>query len=193
MASVICEIPIDLFISRKRRLGFTHGDLMFTDGSGKLIFRLLDNRSSSSSSTTITTKDKSKRSPRVVQLLDDKGNPIFSISRNDVGWQGCRGDSKDVIFEVKKTLQSFWRREVEVFLGSDSSGGFNSILKMRGFPFQRSCTIYEGNSVVGQTSLMYKLGMAIVRRRRFRLTIFPGSIDHALLVALIVIYYQGNI
>ncbi|PIA58084.1 hypothetical protein AQUCO_00500191v1 [Aquilegia coerulea] len=194
--SVICEIPIDLFISRKRRLGFTHGDLTFTDGSGNLIFRLLDHHRSSSSSITsiITTKDKiKKRSPHVFQLVDSKGNPLISISRNDVGWQGCKGDSKELIFEAKKTLQSFRRREVEVFLGSDSSGGLNSSLKMRGFPYQRSCTIYEGNSVVGQTSLMYKLGMAIVGRRRFRLTIFPGTIDHALLVALIVIFYNGSI
>lgn len=43
-----------------------------------------------------------------------------------------------------------------------------------------------------QTSLMYKLGKAFVGRCKFRLTIFPGSGDHAVVMALIVIFFDGR-
>ncbi|KAG7037029.1 Protein LURP-one-related 7 [Cucurbita argyrosperma subsp. argyrosperma] len=64
---------------------------------------------------------------------------------------------------------------------------------MKGFPFQRSCTVYKGNAIVAQTSLMHKLHQICVRRGRFRLTIFPGTVDPSLIVALIVIFFDGRI
>ncbi|PQQ19148.1 protein LURP-one-related 7 [Prunus yedoensis var. nudiflora] len=92
-------------------------------------------------------------------LLDAAGNPLFALCRNDKGcWQGYKG--------------------------ADSTCDF----KVKGFPYQRSCTIYVGNDIVAQTSLMYKLHQLFPKRGKFRLTIFPGSVHHALLAALIVIF-----
>uniref|UniRef100_A0A803PV45 Reverse transcriptase domain-containing protein n=1 Tax=Cannabis sativa TaxID=3483 RepID=A0A803PV45_CANSA len=48
-----------------------------------------------------------------------------------------------------------------------------------------------GNAIRVMTSLMYKLNQIFVKRGKFRLTIFPGSVDHAFVVALIVIFLHG--
>lgn len=43
-----------------------------------------------------------------------------------------------------------------------------------------------------QTSLMYKLRQIYVGRSKFRLTIFPGSIDRSLVVAMVAVFLQGR-
>lgn len=43
-----------------------------------------------------------------------------------------------------------------------------------------------------QTSLMYKLRQIYVGRSKFRLTIFPGSIDHSLVVAMVAVFLRGR-
>lgn len=64
------------------------------------------------------------------------------------------------------------------------------VIKVKGSPFHRSCTIYRGNSIMAQTSLLYKLGKLTTGRRKFRVTMFPGLVDQALIVALIVIFFD---
>ncbi|XP_050289765.1 protein LURP-one-related 7-like [Quercus robur] len=73
--------------------------------------------------------------------------------------------------------------------GEDSA----SKLKVKGFPFQKSYTIYRGNDIVAQLSYITLAGELIIciayaKRNKFRLTIFPRSDDHALVVALVVIF-----
>ncbi|KAF8397165.1 hypothetical protein HHK36_016072 [Tetracentron sinense] len=178
----IWPIPIDLFVSKKN-LSLKHADLSLTDAYGNLVF-MVDDRSSNSA----------HRNRRV--LLDAGGNPLISIYHDDGGsWKGFRGDSrewKDLIFRVRRTLHSRSRTELEVFLIGENWVDSKSDFKEKGCPFQRSCTIYKANSIVAQTSLMYKLGKIFVGRRRFRLTIFPGFNDHTLVVALLVIFFDGR-
>ncbi|KAF8396998.1 hypothetical protein HHK36_018636 [Tetracentron sinense] len=259
-------IPIDLFVSKKL-VSLKYADLSFSDADDNLIFTV-DDRSSKST----------PRNKRV--LLDAQGNPLFSIYRDDGGsWQGFRGDCmewKDLIFRVERTLHSLSRTELEVFLVLENLEDSKSDFKLKGCPFQRSCTIYNGDSIVAQvaslelnieatqlvfffffllnnpvkldwvtpnllgslsgseswvqtgnlrihellkygslaawrlghyhsgmphleltrrmidTNLLYKLGKVIVGRRKFRLTIFPGFSDHALVVALLVIFFDGR-
>ncbi|KAK7831938.1 protein lurp-one-related 7 [Quercus suber] len=57
-------------------------------------------------------------------------------------------------------------------------------LKVKGFPFQKSCTIYRGNDIVAQV----QAAAVYAKRNKFRLNIFPGSADHALVAALVVIF-----
>ncbi|KAL5709827.1 hypothetical protein ACHQM5_020467 [Ranunculus cassubicifolius] len=160
--SIISEIPVDLFITRKR-LGLTsHGNLTFTNGNGDLIFTL-DEQSSPAS---------------VYHLLDAKGNSLISISRNEIGWQVCVGDSKDPVFKVMKTHKSFRKREAEVFSVDKDLGDFTSVFKIRGCPFQRSCTIYEDNSIVPQSHVQ---------------KLITGYINHSLLAAFVVIFFHGRI
>ncbi|CAK9186475.1 unnamed protein product [Ilex paraguariensis] len=176
------QIPVDLFVSKK----YDGGNFGFADSSGNLVFRV-DRQS-----------DKSTDVPhRNHVLLDASGNSLMSIRRNHNGsWQGFKGDNskEDLIFRVERTINTLSKTEFDVFLAAEKCEDSNSDFKMKGSPFQRSCTIYKGNSIVAQTSRMYKLGFQNiwVSRLRFRLTIFPGFVDHALIVALIVIFFDGR-
>ncbi|KAK3024365.1 hypothetical protein RJ639_043269, partial [Escallonia herrerae] len=119
-----------------------------------------------------------------------------AIRRNGP-WQGFKGDNsggKDLIFRVERTLNTFTSTEFEVFLVNEKIEDSKYDFKIKGCPLQRSCTIYRGNSIVAQTSLMYKIGLRkpFVPRSRFRLTIFPEFVDHSLIVAFIVIYFDGR-
>ncbi|KAF2296869.1 hypothetical protein P3X46_022136 [Hevea brasiliensis] len=174
-------IPVDLFVSKKHP-GLAPSELGFADSLGNLVFRV--NRISSK-----------KSSSRKWVLLDESGIPLFSLYRlNNRSWhvfkEGEEGEKK-MIFRVQRTLNKFSRSEIEAFLVRENSAESTSDFKVKGCSFQRSCTIYGGNSIVAQTSLMYKLHQILVGRSRFRLTIFPGSVDHALVVALVVIFLYG--
>ncbi|OVA17233.1 LURP1-like domain [Macleaya cordata] len=178
--AVISPIPVDLFISKKRLTL----NLKFNDACGNLVFRVENS----------TSRDD-------IVLRDANGNPLIFINRTDGGWEGFRGESRELIFRVeKKRPQSSRRRELEIFLVGDYINRNNNnreeedsiksadLIKAIGCPFHRSCTIYRGNSIIAQTSLLYKLRKVIVGRRKFRLTFFPGLVDQALIVALIVIF-----
>ncbi|XP_076928279.1 protein LURP-one-related 7-like [Bidens hawaiensis] len=109
--------------------------------------------------------------------------------------EGFSSEVNDPIFRVERTTNTLTRVEFQVFLkNGDNNNNKNSDFKMRGSPFFRSCTIYKGDSIVAQTSLMYKLGIqnVLVPRNRFRLTIFPGYADHAFIVALTVVFFYGR-
>ncbi|XP_034688639.1 protein LURP-one-related 7 [Vitis riparia] len=170
------QIPFDLFISKKHP-GLPRGYLGLADSSGNIVYRV------------------NRRSPKHNRvLLDAAGNPLISMrGSHDGSWQCFRGDGsgEDLIFRVERTLNTLTRTEFNIFLGGANCED-STDFKMKGCPFQRSCTIYKGNSIVAQTSLMYKLGKAFVGRCKFRLTIFPGSGDHAVVVALIVIFFDGR-
>ncbi|KAK6927169.1 LURP-one-related [Dillenia turbinata] len=174
------QIPIDLFVSKKHRGLTRSGFLKFTDANGNLIFTI-DSHSSLSDSPH-----------RTKLLLDASGKPLISICHHQNGtWQAFRGDKnadKDLIFWVKRVSSSLTRIELEVHLVGDGGQDATSKLKVKGCPFQRACTIYKGDSIVAQTSLMYKLGKVYVGRCKFRLTVFPGFEDHAFLAALVVIF-----
>ncbi|KAK1410813.1 hypothetical protein QVD17_37353 [Tagetes erecta] len=158
-------VAIDLFISKTKK----GSNLKFTDSCSKLVFSV----------------DRHRR-----LLSDSCGNPLIFISHNQkkkASWEGFTSEEKnDPMFRVERTTNTLLRLEFQVT---------NSDFKMRGSPFFRSCTIYKGDSIVAQTSLMYKLGIqkVLVPRNRFRLTIFPGyPDDHAFIVALTVIFFYGR-
>lgn len=173
-------IPVDLFVSKEKKGVMRGGYLRFTDASGNVAF----------------TVERQSHHKRI--LVDASSNPILSIFTNKSGsWQGFRGvdcSETNFIFRVRKTLNTVTRTEFEAFLVNEDLEDMKSDFKMKGSPFQRSCTIYRGNAIVAQTSLMYKLGMqkVLVPRNRFRLTIYPGVDDHALIVALVVIFFDGR-
>ncbi|CAI0399572.1 unnamed protein product [Linum tenue] len=176
-------IPVDLFVSKKHP-GVPPGDLGFADSSGEILFRV----------TRVPVSGAWKiAAPCKKLLLDSSGSPLISLHRLDKrSWKGFEGGEdavKDMIFRVKRTVSTLCRTELEVFLTGQNSGDQSKPdFKVKGCCFQRSCTIYSGDSIVAQTSLMYKLHQIHARRNKFRLTIFPGSIDHALVVALVVVF-----
>ncbi|CAN6977020.1 unnamed protein product [Brassica oleracea var. botrytis] len=169
------RIPVDLFASKKLP-GLSPGDLGFADSSDHLLFVL---RKSSSS---------------LRFLLDPSGVPLLSISRLHNGmWELHKGDvgkRKELVLTVKRTSNRFSKTELNVSFAGESSSQQHLVIK--GCPFQKSCTIYSQDSIVAQTSLMYKLRQIYVGRSKFRLTIFPGSIDHSLVVAMVAVFLQGR-
>ncbi|KAL3715388.1 hypothetical protein ACJRO7_007163 [Eucalyptus globulus] len=188
----ILPIPIDLFGSKKHK-NLPRGELGFVDSSGNPVFRIVRQPKSSSLSSP-PPPPPPRRDTK--SLLDAAGDPILSIARGRKGsWQIFKvdhGKEKELICNVQRTRNSLTRTELEVLVIGESCGSLGSSFKMRGFPFQKSCTIYQGDSIVAQTSLMYKLHQIYVRRGKFRLTIYPGSIDHAFIVALVVIFLSSG-
>ncbi|XP_075503866.1 protein LURP-one-related 7 [Primulina tabacum] len=184
------EIPFDLFVRKKSEGLGTPGTLKFTDSKGHLVYRVqhpIDN--STNWNSTRCTK----------LLLDASGDTLFSVNRVNKGsWKGFRGNVKSgdtgFIFKVNRTLDEFSRKEFDIVLVGDHSESSKTEMKMKGCPFKRSCTIYKGDSIVAETSLMYKLGIgkAFVPRNRFRVTIFPGFADHGLIVSLVTIFFDGR-
>ncbi|KAG6738136.1 hypothetical protein POTOM_059696 [Populus tomentosa] len=119
--------------------------------------------------------DKSSKSSFKRVLLDASGNPLITVFPDGKGsWQGFKGGDnreKDLIFRVKRTVKKLTRTELEVFLVEEISRESTPDFK---------------------TSLMYKLHQIYARRSKFRLTIFPGSVDHSLIASLIVIFLYGQ-
>lgn len=79
-------------------------------------------------------------------------------------WQGFRGDDsreENFLFRVERTVHTLSRTECEVFLVNGDLEGLKSDFKMKGCPFQRSCTIYSGNSIVAQVWFILLLSRTI--------------------------------
>ncbi|KAK7321404.1 hypothetical protein VNO77_32022 [Canavalia gladiata] len=180
------QIPIDLFGSKKHA-GVPRGVLAFADDSGNILFKV--NRHPPNPNSSPLPKDNKL-------LLDAAGNTLFSIHRYQNGsWKCYKGENqgnKELVFRVQRTLKTFTRVELEVFFDAERSNDQACDFKVKGSPFRRSCCIYKDVDLVAQSSLMYKLHQLYASRGKFRLTIFPGTIDHALLVALFVIFLNGR-
>ncbi|PIN09236.1 hypothetical protein CDL12_18178 [Handroanthus impetiginosus] len=182
------QIPLDLFVSKKSEGLGTRRFLRFTDSDGNLVYKV------QKLSQNLAGDD----AHCVKLLLDSSGNTLFSIKRVSKGsWRGFRGngnEEKDLVFIVDRKLDESTRTEFKIILVSQNNEDSKTELLMTGCPFKRACTIYKGDSIVAQSSLMHKLGTGeiFVPRNRFRVTIFPGFDDHSLVVALIVIYFNGR-
>ncbi|XP_057442183.1 protein LURP-one-related 7 isoform X2 [Lotus japonicus] len=174
------HIPIDLFGSKKHA-GAPRGVLAFADALGNILFTV--------------NRHPPNRNYKKKLLLDASGNIIFSIYRHEGSWKCYKGNGdgdKDLVFRVERTLKTLTRVELEVFFDGERPNNEGCDLKLRGSPFQRSCSIYKDTDLVAQASLMYKLHQLYVSRGKFCLTIFPGTLDNALVVALFVIFLNGR-
>lgn len=182
------QIPFDLFVSKKYKGLGIRGFVRFTDSAKNLVY------TAQKSLYKSATRDQDSS---VKLLLDSSGNTLFSICRaSKRSWRGFKGngEEKEVIFTVDKTVDEFSRTEFRVILVGESNEDAKTEFLMKGSPFKRACTIYKGDSIVAQTSLMYKLGIVsvFIPRNRFRVTIFPGFADHSLVACLIAIYFDGR-
>ncbi|OIT01934.1 PREDICTED: protein LURP-one-related 7-like isoform X1 [Nicotiana attenuata] len=178
------EFPFDLFVWKKHRAFWDAGNIQFTDSSGNLFFRVDRGQSSDSSAHSLKL------------ILDASDNTLIRLVPLVKGsWQGFMvndTEEKELMFSVNRTLNTFTTLEFDIFLGDGLDEGKEADLKMKGSAFKRSCTIYKGNSIVAETSLMYTLGFRkhFIPRNRFRVTIFPGFAELSLVVALVVIFFD---
>ncbi|XP_059300683.1 protein LURP-one-related 7 [Lycium ferocissimum] len=181
------QFPFDLFISKKYKYFWDVGNIQFTDSVGNLFFRV--DRGQPPDSLARNTQSQKL-------ILDASDNTLIRLVRLVKGsWQGFMvGDTeeKELLFSVNRTLNTFTKLEFDIFLGDKHGEGAAADLKMTGSALRRSCTIYKGNSIVAETSLMYTLGFRkyFIPRNRFRVTIFPGFAELSLVVALVVIFFD---
>ncbi|KAL0926346.1 hypothetical protein M5K25_002567 [Dendrobium thyrsiflorum] len=174
------EIPTD-YTFRKCRVGLKGRDFKVFDAYGNLL-HLIQCRSFSTSPR------------RVVTILDAADSPLITAVLLDDGWQGFKGYSwepNDLLFTVQKLAYSTFKTELEVLVSSENLGDEKHKFILKGSPFQRSCTIYMGDSIVAQANPLYKLKKFIYSRNKFRLTLYPGN-DPPLMLAMLVTFFGGN-
>lgn len=180
------QFPFDLVVSKKYKSFWDAGNIQFTDAVGNLFFRVDRRQPQNLAAHTHLQK----------VILDASDNTLIRLVRLVKGsWQGFMAsdtDEKELMFSVNRTITTFTKLEFDIFLGDGHGEGAEADLKMKGSAFKRSCTIYKGNSIVAETSLMYTLGFRkhFIPRNRFRVTIFPGFAELSLVVALVVIFFD---
>lgn len=184
-------IPIDLFVSKKLSKGFrSNSYIRFTDSFGNLVFK-------SERGTQYQELKSTDTSHSFKVVVDSSGNALVSIHKIKEGlFNGYRlkDGREELMWRARKTVNQFAKTDFEVSLLGENIEDSETILKMKGCPFKRSCTIYKGDAILAQSSLMYQLGIkkAFVPRSRFRVTLFPGCSDHVLVVALVIVFLDGR-
>jgi uncharacterized protein YxjI len=175
--------PVDLVIARKL-LKLSEGNFGVTDVNGNIMF-------------TVKGKLFSLRDRRI--LLDNSGNPIVSFQQKILTahrrWKVFRGDSssdKDLLFSVKKSSLLQFKTKLDVFLASNTKEDVCDF-KIEGSWFERSCTIYAGesNNIVAQMHRKHSVQSIVLGKDTFGVTVYP-NVDYAFIVALVVILEEIN-
>ncbi|XP_008799837.2 protein LURP-one-related 15-like [Phoenix dactylifera] len=175
--------PVDLTVTKKA-ISLTDGDFAVTDVNGTVVFKV--------KGTFLSIRDR-----RV--LLDSAGNPLVSMQQKIMSahrrWQVYRGDSsdsKDLLFSVRKSSLIQFKTALDVFLAANTSEQACDF-KIKGSYFERSCTIYlgESNTIIAQMSRKYTVKNIVLGKDTFGVTVYP-NVDHAFVVALIVILDEIN-
>ncbi|CAH1446026.1 unnamed protein product [Lactuca virosa] len=175
--------PVDLTIVRKL-LSLSDGNFAVTDANGNVMFK-------------VKGKHLSLRDRRV--LLDAAGNPILSFQKKLLGvhnrWVVFRGDSsdaKDIIFTAKQSSLIQFKTSLDVFLGFKEKENVCDY-KVKGSWFDRSCTIYAGETttIVAQMHKKHTVQSIALGKDTFYVTVYP-NVDYAFIVALVVILHEIN-
>ncbi|KAG8067696.1 hypothetical protein GUJ93_ZPchr0005g15606 [Zizania palustris] len=170
-------VPVDFKVVQKR-LWASGGDMEVWDASGGLAFRF---------ATATAGLGRS--------LLDAAGGVLFTVrSSVETGeWQAFRGNSlehKDIIYMAKMISVSSNQKEVHVFMQPRSNfEDMKPSYRLVGNTSRRACTVISGDSIVSQSSLLYKLKKVAYSRRKFRVTVYPGN-DHILVMAMIMTFLE---
>lgn len=179
-----CPYPVDLAIVRKV-MTITDGNFVVTDINGNILFKVKG---------VFLTFIHQRR-----VLLDGAGNPIVTLREKAMTahhrWQVFRGEStepQDLIFSAKTS--SVWnvRTKLDVFLANNTKEDVCDF-RVKGSWFERSCTIYAGESstIVAQMHKKHTVQSILIGKDNFTVTVYP-NIDYAFIVALIVILDEIN-
>lgn len=132
-------------------------------------------------------------------LLDASGNPIVSLRQKILTahrrWEVYRGDSsnsKDLLFSAKKSSMLQLKTALDVFLAANTKEDVPDFT-VKGSWFERSCTIYLGNSstIIAQMHKKHSVQSLVLGKDTFAVTVYP-HVDYAFIVALVVILYEIN-
>ncbi|XP_027069133.2 protein LURP-one-related 10-like [Coffea arabica] len=175
--------PVDLVIVRKL-LTLSEGNFGVTDVNGNIMFR-------------VKGKLFSLRDRRI--LLDAAGNPLLTFQQKILTahrrWKVFRGDASDdknLLFSVKKSSLIQFKTKLDVFLASNTKEDVCDF-KIEGSWFERSCTVYAGDSstIVAQMHKKHSVQSVLLGKDTFAVTVYP-NVDYAFIVALVVILEEIN-
>ncbi|XP_058214714.1 protein LURP-one-related 15-like [Rhododendron vialii] len=170
---------VDLTIVRKRILNFG-----VTDVNGNIMFKI---------------KRKCFSLGHRRTLLDAAGNPILTLQwkiltahRRCRVYRGGSRDKKDLLFSVKKSSLFQCKRKLDVFLAANTKENFCDF-KIKGSWFERSCTIYLGDTstIIAQMHKKLSVQGVLLGKDNFAVTVFP-NVDYAFIVALVVVLEEIN-
>ncbi|KAH9673243.1 protein LURP-one-related 15 [Citrus sinensis] len=105
-------------------------------------------------------------------LLDGAGNPILTLR--------------------EKAMTAHHRTKLDVFLANNTKEDVCDF-RVKGSWFERSCTIYAGESstIIAQMHKKHTVQSILIGKDNFAVTVYP-NIDYAFIVALIVILDEIN-
>ncbi|XP_027068444.1 protein LURP-one-related 10-like [Coffea arabica] len=175
--------PVDLVIVRKL-LTLSEGNFGVTDVNGNIMFR-------------VKGKLFSLRDRRI--LLDAAGNPLLTFQQKILTahrrWKvfgGDASDDKSLLFSVKKSSLIQFKTKLDVFLASNTKEDVCDF-KIEGSWFERSCTVYAGDSstIVAQMHKKHSVQSVLLGKDTFAVTVYP-NVDYAFIVALVVILEEIN-
>ncbi|PON94383.1 LURP1-related protein domain containing protein [Trema orientale] len=175
--------PVDLIIAKKL-MTLAEGSFAVTDVNGNVMFKV--------KGSVFSIHDRRL-------LVDGAGNPVISLRQKILTahrrWQVYRGDSsdpKDLLFSVKKSSLIQFKTELDVFLAANTKEEVPDF-KVKGSWFERSCTIYLGDTsnIVAQMHKKHSVGSILLGKDTFSVTVYP-HVDYAFIVGLVVILYEIN-
>ncbi|PWA92989.1 hypothetical protein CTI12_AA075940 [Artemisia annua] len=179
----LAPYPVDLTIVRKL-MSLSDGNFAVTDVNGNVMFK-------------VKAKHFSLRDRRV--LLDANGVPVlsfqkkvFSFHNKWVVYRGDSSDSKDIIFSAKRSSLIQFKTSLNVFLGCNENESVCDY-KVKGSWFDRSCTIYAGESthIIAKMHKKHTVQSIALGKDTFAVTVYP-NVDYAFIVALVVILHEIN-
>ncbi|PWA50706.1 hypothetical protein CTI12_AA470430 [Artemisia annua] len=113
---------------------------------------------------------------------------VLTVHNRWVVYRGDSSDSKDIIFSAKQSSLIQFKTSLDVFLGSNEKESVCDY-KVKGSWFDRSCTIYAGEStnIVAQMHKKHTVQSIALGKDTFAVTVYP-NVDYAFIVALVVIW-----
>lgn len=169
--------PVQLTVQR-RPFSFSGGDFNVLDSLGNLLL-------------TVEGRAFSLRDKRI--LRDQAGNPLLTMRKKLLSlhqkWEAYRGEEtrqENLLFTARTSKVIQLRTSLNICLpGSNSQTDF----KVKGSFFERSCTIYQGTTVIAEMRRKYTVSQVLSGRDTFVVTVYPG-VDYAFTVALVLILHE---
>ncbi|WOL16615.1 hypothetical protein Cni_G25403 [Canna indica] len=174
---------VDLTVTKKA-LSLTDSDFSVTDVNGNVLFKV--------KGVIFSLRDR-------CVLLDAAGNPLLTMQQKILSahrrWQVFRGEStdpKDALFSVRKSRLLQFKTELDVNMAANPNEDACDF-KIKGSYFERSCTIYLGDSncIVAQMSRKHTVKNVLLGKDTFGVTVYP-NVDYAFIASLIVILDEIN-
>ncbi|CAN1277193.1 Protein LURP-one-related 15 [Linum perenne] len=147
-----------------------------TDFNGAVIFRMKSSR--------LSPHHRRKLIDASGKVLVSLSQKIFTLHRR---WQSFIGDSKDLMFNVKKSSMLQQEAKLDVFLAGNAREK-DPDFRIKGNYKESSCIIYleNTNKIVARVKLWFMYRDRDMKTKSFKVTINP-NVDYAFIVSLAMV------